>query len=833
MSGSGVSWIYRLHRDELIRYLEENQLSVSASDTVADMRARLVQFIREVDASHNALGAVLGHLEEGQIRPIAYASRSLSESEQRLGVYEKEALACLFGLEKFESYLDAREFDLYTDNRALSWLFNHPHQLEEQRQRDHPEGRVIARTDPQPTFTFTPTPPLLTSSEHPSPCTTPTPHHILGLSAMCGCPGSLGRRFACPSALPLLHHNDIRRASRRLCMYTTGHSITKARPDDTRTVKCNVSNAYHPDTDARHPDAAIMLPPPPVPEPPVSAPLVGLTPPYTSPNTPSPAKPRFVDLMPLIPTVMTLDPPRPTERRTTPTVPPQSATPSGTRLVSETPPDAGMTLPLHLTTVMMPRRSIPTQPASFQSRDLSRAPPDSTPTCRATLSPPPGLDVVPPSSLPPECAVTNGMLYDAMSSALMPRRLSEAPPPVLAPRCPPGFEAQSVHPARTRPACTPVSTGTMPPRIGQPATAAAEEARTPASTGAMRPPLGQPPPQVPRRCPSASLQQQPPRKRALRPPQAPRRRPTASIPQQPPRRHESDIHRRHDTAPWPACHRSHRGGAQSGLHRRHDTAPRPGCNRSRRGGAHSGPQMRRVNTALHAIVVAPPPRIIRAAEGTKPPPPTAEDAPLPPATEGAPLPLETEGAPLPTATECAPLLPTMEGAPLLPATEVAPLPPAMKGAPLLLETEGAPLLPATEGAPLPLETEGAPLPPATECAPLSPAMEGAPQPPATEGAPLLLATEGALLSPAIEGAPLPPSTCTAEGPMPPPTATRAILGVRLRQYLTRHIAASHASCPRSVRGDFLQPRSQPGREGLQPRAASLLSRFSLGARTFL
>ncbi|XP_063244156.1 AP-3 complex subunit mu-1 isoform X1 [Bacillus rossius redtenbacheri] len=45
---SGVSWIYRLHRDELIRYLEENQLPATASDTVADMRARLVQFIREV-----------------------------------------------------------------------------------------------------------------------------------------------------------------------------------------------------------------------------------------------------------------------------------------------------------------------------------------------------------------------------------------------------------------------------------------------------------------------------------------------------------------------------------------------------------------------------------------------------------------------------------------------------------------------------------------------------------------------------------------------------------------------------------------------------------------
>lgn len=57
------------------------------------------------------------------------ASRLLSETECKLSSCVKEALACLFGVEKFATYLKSSEFDLYTENRVLGLLFNHCYQF--------------------------------------------------------------------------------------------------------------------------------------------------------------------------------------------------------------------------------------------------------------------------------------------------------------------------------------------------------------------------------------------------------------------------------------------------------------------------------------------------------------------------------------------------------------------------------------------------------------------------------------------------------------------------------------------------------------------------------
>ncbi|XP_063220220.1 uncharacterized protein LOC134529750 isoform X1 [Bacillus rossius redtenbacheri] len=47
----GVSWIYQLHREDLVLHLEENGLTVAPGETVVSMRSRLVQFVRESSAS--------------------------------------------------------------------------------------------------------------------------------------------------------------------------------------------------------------------------------------------------------------------------------------------------------------------------------------------------------------------------------------------------------------------------------------------------------------------------------------------------------------------------------------------------------------------------------------------------------------------------------------------------------------------------------------------------------------------------------------------------------------------------------------------------------------
>ncbi|XP_063216679.1 uncharacterized protein LOC134527703 [Bacillus rossius redtenbacheri] len=90
MSGPGVSWIYQLYRDELIRYLEENQLPAAASDTVADMRARLVQFIREISPTQTmeripsmlAASFFEEEVEEGTSIPADIAAAFFAEDLQ-------------------------------------------------------------------------------------------------------------------------------------------------------------------------------------------------------------------------------------------------------------------------------------------------------------------------------------------------------------------------------------------------------------------------------------------------------------------------------------------------------------------------------------------------------------------------------------------------------------------------------------------------------------------------------------------------------------------------------------------------------------------------------
>lgn len=77
------------------------------------------------DASGVAVGAVLSQLQEGCEKPIAFASRVLSEQERKYSVAEREALACIWACEKWHIYLYGRHFVLRTDHRALTSLL-HP-----------------------------------------------------------------------------------------------------------------------------------------------------------------------------------------------------------------------------------------------------------------------------------------------------------------------------------------------------------------------------------------------------------------------------------------------------------------------------------------------------------------------------------------------------------------------------------------------------------------------------------------------------------------------------------------------------------------------------------
>lgn len=74
--------------------------------------------IVQTDASKDGLGCVI--MQDGH--PIAYASRTLSKSEQRWAEIEKQLLAIVFACQRFHFYLYGREFTVESDHRPLETL---------------------------------------------------------------------------------------------------------------------------------------------------------------------------------------------------------------------------------------------------------------------------------------------------------------------------------------------------------------------------------------------------------------------------------------------------------------------------------------------------------------------------------------------------------------------------------------------------------------------------------------------------------------------------------------------------------------------------------------
>ena len=71
------------------------------------------------DASSYGMGAVLMQKSGSSWKPIAFASRSMTETERRYAQIEKEALASMWACEKFSTYILGTKFLIETDHKPL------------------------------------------------------------------------------------------------------------------------------------------------------------------------------------------------------------------------------------------------------------------------------------------------------------------------------------------------------------------------------------------------------------------------------------------------------------------------------------------------------------------------------------------------------------------------------------------------------------------------------------------------------------------------------------------------------------------------------------------
>ncbi|UYV70334.1 K02A2.6-like [Cordylochernes scorpioides] len=110
--------------DNQVKAFETLKKALSSFPTLAMYNPSYKTFIT-TDASSFGLGAYLSQINgKNQRQIIAYASRSLSETEHKYAQIEKEALALTWAMDKFKNYIISLEVELETDHKPLISIFS-------------------------------------------------------------------------------------------------------------------------------------------------------------------------------------------------------------------------------------------------------------------------------------------------------------------------------------------------------------------------------------------------------------------------------------------------------------------------------------------------------------------------------------------------------------------------------------------------------------------------------------------------------------------------------------------------------------------------------------
>ena len=77
-----------------------------------------------VDVSSTGIGFTLAQIQNGKEVVITYNGRGLNQAEQNYSTTEREALALVEGIKKFQPYSHNHKFTVVTDHSSLRWLMN-------------------------------------------------------------------------------------------------------------------------------------------------------------------------------------------------------------------------------------------------------------------------------------------------------------------------------------------------------------------------------------------------------------------------------------------------------------------------------------------------------------------------------------------------------------------------------------------------------------------------------------------------------------------------------------------------------------------------------------
>lgn len=80
------------------------------------------EFILQTDACNDGVGGVLFQEEAGVKHPVAFASKKLLPRERNYSTIEKECLAIVWAVQKFQNFLYGKPFVLETDHQPLQYL---------------------------------------------------------------------------------------------------------------------------------------------------------------------------------------------------------------------------------------------------------------------------------------------------------------------------------------------------------------------------------------------------------------------------------------------------------------------------------------------------------------------------------------------------------------------------------------------------------------------------------------------------------------------------------------------------------------------------------------